>query len=74
MIVALLIFLVTIGLVIRQPRGLGIGWSAIGGAAVALVAGVVTVIDRYSERKAAGVIDRAEDHSAVARPASLAGR
>jgi arsenical pump membrane protein len=45
MIAALIIFLVTIGLVIWQPHGLGIGWSAMGGAAVALVAGVVTVSD-----------------------------
>lgn len=41
MFVALLIFIVTIVLVIWQPRGLGIGWSASIGAAVALLAGVV---------------------------------
>ncbi len=45
MITALLIFVVTITFVIWQPRGLGIGWSAMGGATVALVAGVVTVSD-----------------------------
>ncbi len=45
MITALLIFVVTITFVIWQPRGLGIGWSAMAGAAVALVAGVVTVSD-----------------------------
>jgi arsenical pump membrane protein len=45
MIVAILIFLLTITLVIWQPRGLGIGWSAIGGAAVALLAGVVSLHD-----------------------------
>ncbi|KQN06931.1 arsenic transporter [Sphingomonas sp. Leaf25] len=45
MIAALFIFVVTITLVIWQPRGLGIGWSAVGGAAVALIAGVVTVSD-----------------------------
>ncbi len=45
MIAALLIFVVTITLVIWQPRGLGIGWSAMGGAAVALIAGVVTASD-----------------------------
>jgi arsenical pump membrane protein len=38
---ALLIFLVTIILVIWQPRGLGIGWSAMLGAALALLSGVV---------------------------------
>ncbi|WP_445190513.1 arsenic transporter [Sinorhizobium sp. KGO-5] len=42
---ALLIFLVTIVLVIWQPRGLGIGWSAILGAVVALAAGVVHLSD-----------------------------
>ncbi|MGY2733719.1 arsenic transporter [Sphingomonas sp. UYP23] len=45
MLVALLIFVVTITLVIWQPRGLGIGWSAMGGAAVALLLGVVTLGD-----------------------------
>lgn len=38
---ALAIFAVTLILVIWQPRGLGIGWSAIGGALLALVVGVV---------------------------------
>ncbi|MBS4097092.1 MAG: arsenic transporter [Sulfuricella sp.] len=42
---AILIFLATLTLVIWQPRGLGIGWSALGGAAVALASGVVTVDD-----------------------------
>ncbi|MFA4900681.1 MAG: arsenic transporter [Brevundimonas sp.] len=45
MIVALLIFAVTITLVIWQPKGLQIGWSAMGGAAVALLLGVVTLAD-----------------------------
>src|SRR5699024_1378615 len=38
---AFLIFVITLVLVIGQPRGLGIGWSALGGAAVALLTGVV---------------------------------
>ncbi|MBC3941202.1 arsenic transporter [Sphingomonas albertensis] len=45
MLLALTIFVVTIALVIWQPRGLGIGWSALGGAAVALLAGVVSLGD-----------------------------
>jgi arsenical pump membrane protein len=40
-----LIFLVTIVLVIWQPRGLNIGWSATLGAAAALGSGVVSVSD-----------------------------
>jgi arsenical pump membrane protein len=39
---ALAIFLVTLVFVIWQPRGLGIGWSAMAGAAVALLTGVIT--------------------------------
>ena len=41
MLTASLIFLATLILVIWQPRGLGIGWSASGGALVALLAGVI---------------------------------
>lgn len=42
---ALAIFIVTLILVIWQPKGLGIGWSAIGGALVALAFGVVQWTD-----------------------------
>ncbi|MHA6769214.1 arsenic transporter [Sphingobium ummariense] len=45
MLAAVLIFIATITLVIWQPRGLGIGWSALGGAAAALLAGTVSLSD-----------------------------
>lgn len=45
MLLALTIFVVTIALVVWQPRGLGIGWSALGGAVVALLVGVVSLSD-----------------------------
>jgi arsenical pump membrane protein len=45
MLLAVLIFVATITLVIWQPKGLGIGWSAMGGAVVALLAGVVSPSD-----------------------------
>jgi arsenical pump membrane protein len=45
MLLAILIFVATIALVIWQPRGLGIGWSAIGGAVVALLTGVISLSD-----------------------------
>jgi arsenical pump membrane protein len=45
MFLAVAIFVATIALVIWQPKGLGIGWSAVGGAVVALLAGVVTMTD-----------------------------
>ncbi len=43
--VALSIFVLTIALVIWQPRGLGIGWSALAGAVLALATGVVGLAD-----------------------------
>jgi arsenical pump membrane protein len=45
MLIAFLIFAVTLALVIWQPRGLGIGWSAAAGAGVALLAGVISLAD-----------------------------
>lgn len=44
-LLATLIFVVTLTLVIAQPRGLGIGWSAAAGALVALATGVVGLAD-----------------------------
>ncbi|EJL72949.1 arsenical pump membrane protein [Variovorax sp. CF313] len=45
MLSAVAIFIFTLVLVIWQPRGLGIGWSASLGAAVALLLGVVQLSD-----------------------------
>ena len=45
MLLAVAIFVATLVLVIWQPKGLGIGWSALAGAGVALVAGVVQLSD-----------------------------
>ncbi|QHF96857.1 arsenical efflux pump membrane protein ArsB [Streptomyces sp. NHF165] len=41
LLAALAVFVVTLVLVVWQPRGLGIGWTALAGAAVALGLGVV---------------------------------
>ncbi|MFC3800719.1 arsenic transporter [Cohnella sp. GCM10012308] len=43
--IAFIVFLVTLVFVIWQPRGLGIGWSACGGALIALACGVVDFAD-----------------------------
>ncbi len=45
MILALVIFIITITLVIWQPRGLGIGYSATFGAIIALIFGVIEFAD-----------------------------
>ena len=45
MLVASIIFIATLILVIWQPHGLGIGWSAAMGAVVALLAGVIALSD-----------------------------
>lgn len=45
MLTALLIFLITLTLVIWQPKGLGIGWSAMGGALAALALGAIQFSD-----------------------------
>ena len=45
MLIAFAIFLVTLVLVIWQPKGLGVGWSASLGAVVALLAGAVSLHD-----------------------------
>ncbi|WP_337874984.1 arsenic transporter [Exiguobacterium sp.] len=43
--IASLIFLVTLFLIIKQPKGLGIGYSAMGMAVIALISGVVNLDD-----------------------------
>ncbi|WP_411954677.1 arsenic transporter [Alkalibacillus sp. S2W] len=45
LIIAIIIFLVTLTFVIWQPKNLGIGWTACAGALLALVFGVVNVQD-----------------------------
>lgn len=42
---ALILFAATLALVVWRPRGLGIGWSALAGAALALATGVVQIAD-----------------------------
>lgn len=45
LVLASLIFLITLSFVIWQPKGLNIGWSACAGAVLALVVGVVDITD-----------------------------
>src|SRR5690606_11518506 len=45
LVIATLIFLITLVFIIWQPKGLNIGYSAVGGAILALLFGVVNVQD-----------------------------
>lgn len=45
MLIAVIIFVLTMILVIWQPRGLGVGWSAMLGAVLALITGAIHLAD-----------------------------
>ncbi len=46
-IVSFIIFLVTLAMVILKPKNIGIGYSAIAGAAISLILGITTIYDVY---------------------------
>lgn len=48
LVLALFIFILTLFLIIRQPKNINIGWIACGGAALALLAGVVEWKDVFA--------------------------
>lgn len=47
-VIATIIFIVTLVLVIWQPKGLSIGWSAMGGACIALLVGLIELRDVWT--------------------------
>ena len=73
MLLAIAIFIATITLVIWQPRGLGIGWSAIGGALLARRAAGSGGCDRAFEY-AVMTAPEARDTALIAKLEAVAGR
>jgi len=54
--IAAFIFILTLILIIRQPKGLNIGWSACGGAALALIFAIVDFHDAGTVFHDAGTV------------------